>query len=100
MAALQRPSRLRILPVEDPTASRKRFGLKHRLLQLFFCQKLFQPGVLLVQLGQSPGPFGKFSPILLVRSVDGLLRHFDHASDIGGDLSLCYRQLLGSCQER
>ena len=71
--------------------------LEHRLLQLRFCQKLFEPGVLLLQLGQPPGLLGLHTPVLLPPAVVGRLRHLDDAADVGDGLALG-DQLLGGLE--
>ena len=68
--------------------------LEHRLLQLRLRQKLFEPGVLLLQLGQSPGLLGLHAAVLLAPAVIGGLRHLDDAADVGDGLALG-DQLLG-----
>jgi len=75
-------------------ASRRNKVFEHGFLQLRFCEKLFEPGVFLLQLGQPPGLLGLHTSVLLSREVVGLLRHFDDPADVGDGLALD-DQLLG-----
>ena len=68
--------------------------LEHRLLQLGFCKKLFEPGVLLLQLSQPPGLLGLHAAVLLPPAVIRRLRHLDDPADVGHGLAL-RDQLLG-----
>ena len=63
-------------------------------LQLGFCQKLFEPGVLLLQLSQTPGFLGLHPAVMLPPAVIRRLRHLDQAADVGHGLALG-DQLLG-----
>jgi len=76
---------------------RRSLRLEHGLLQLGLCQKLFQPGVLLLQLGQPPGLLGLHPAVLLPPAVIRRLRHLDDAADVSDGLALD-DQLLGSFQ--
>ena len=96
MTALRRRSGLRSFPRRDPTAS-PGLRLEHRLLHLRFCQKLFQPGVLLLQLSQPPGLLGLHPAVLLPTAVVGRLRHLDEAADVDDGLALG-DQLLGGLE--
>jgi len=71
--------------------------LEHGLLQLGLCQKLFKPGVLLLQLGQPPGLLGLHPAVLLPPAVIHRLRHLDDTADVGDGLALD-DQVLGSFQ--
>ena len=79
---------------QGPTAAQKPFGLEHRLLQLRLRQQLFEQGVLLLRLGQTPGLLGLHAAVLLPPSVVGRLRHLKDAADVGDGLALG-DQLLG-----
>ena len=70
---------------------------KHRLFQLCLRQKLLEPCVLLLQLGQPSGLLGLHPPVLLPPAVVGRLRHLDHAADVGDGLALG-DQLLGGLE--
>ena len=75
-------------------ASRRNEVLEHRLLQLRFCQKLLEPGVVLLQLGQPPGLLRLHAAIMLPPAVVGRLRDLDEAAYFGHGLALG-DQLLG-----
>ena len=68
-------------------ASRRNKILEHHFLQLRFCQKILEPGVLLLQLRQPPGLLGLHAPVLLPPAVIGRLRHLDHSADVGHGLA-------------
>ena len=59
------------------------------------CQKLPEPGVLLLQLSQSSDLLGLEAAVLLPPAVIGRLRHLDEAADLGDGLSPG-DQLIGS----
>ena len=62
--------------------------LEHRLLQLGFCQKLFEPGVFLPQLSHPSGLLGLHAPILLPPAVVGRLRHLHDMAYVGNGLAV------------
>jgi hypothetical protein len=69
--------------------------LKHRLLQLCLRQKLFEPGVLLLQLGQLFGLFGLHPAVLLMTAVVCRLRHLNDVADLRDDLALADQRFGG-----
>jgi hypothetical protein len=83
-----------------PTDPRRRCGdvpgsevssckvLEHYLLQLGFCQSLFEPIVLLLQLGKPLSLLGLHSPVLQSPAVVGRLRHIDDVADVADGLAL------------
>jgi hypothetical protein len=77
-------------PAGDAPGSEVSLGeiLEHRLLQLGFCQKLFQPGVLLLQRSQPLGLLRLHPAVLLPPAVIRRLSHLDHATDVGDGLAL------------
>ena len=85
---------LRSFPRRDPTAS-PGLRLEHQLLQLRFCQKPFEPGVLLCQLSHPPGFLGLHAAVLLPPAVVGRLRHLDDATDLDDGLALGDQLLRG-----
>jgi hypothetical protein len=85
--AAQRRSGLRSFPQPTPTAS-PGLRLEHRLLQLGLCQKLFDAGVLPLQLSQ-PFSFLSMHPVvLLLPAVVGWLRDLNRPADVGDSLAL------------
>ena len=68
---------------------------EHRFLQLGFCQKLFEAGVLLLQLGQPLGLLGLHAPRTAVSSGVGRLGQLDGPADLDDGLALG-DQLLSS----
>jgi len=69
-------------------------AFEHGLLQLGFCQKLFETGVVVLQLSQPLGLLGLYPAVLLPPAVVGRLRHNDDTADVGDGLALG-NQLLG-----
>ena len=69
-------------------ASRHNKVLEHGLLQLGFCEKLFEPRFLLFQLSQPSGLLGLHAATLLSPAVVGRLRDLDDATDVGDGLPL------------
>ena len=60
--------------------------LVHRLFQFGFCQKLFEPGVLLLQLRQLPVLLGLHAAILQPPAVVGRLHRLDDVLALDGQL--------------
>ncbi len=84
-------------PAVDAPGSEVSLGeiLEHRLLQLGFCQKLFQPGVLLLQLSQPFGFLSLNAPVLLFPAVVGRLGYLNRPADVGDSLALSDQLLSG-----
>jgi len=69
--------------------------LGHRLLQLGFCQKLFEAGVLLLQLVQPLGLLGLHTAVELPPAVVGRLSDFKDATNVSNGLALGQQLLSG-----
>ncbi len=71
-------------------------AFEHCLFQRGLCQKLFEPGVLLLQLCQPAGLLGLHTPVFLPPAVVCRLSHLDHAAEVGDGFALGDQLLVRS----